>query len=325
MKRKKSVLITRKIPVKAEKMLRDKGYNVQINKKNKDLSKKELLSLLKKKPYDAVISILTNKIDKEILEAGTRVKIYSNYASGFDNIDIKEAKKRNIVVANSPAPFTPQAVAEHAIGLIFSTARRIAEGDRFIRAGKWKGWVPLNFLGTDMHGKTLGLVGAGRIGERVGKMAVALGMRVIYFDIIKNKCLEEECGASRKKSLHKLLSMADFVSLHLPLCPETRHIIGEKEIKKMKPEAYLINTARGAVIQEKALIRALKKRVIAGAGLDVFEFEPKVSPELKSMENVVLTPHIASASRVVRNQMAEMAAQNIISFFDGKKVKNKIV
>lgn len=302
-------------------MLREKGYEVDVNPKPKDLSKGKLISILKKKQYDAVLSLLTNKIDKEVYEAAPSVKIFSNYATGFDNIDLAEAKARGIAIANSPAPKTPESVAEHAIGLMFALAKRIPEGDRFTRAGKYKGWVPLLFLGSDVLGQTFGVVGTGRIGGRVAEMAHAMGMKVIYTDVKRNEELEQKCGAEYFKTVDELLPNADFVSLHVPLLPSTKHLINEKNLRLMKPTAFIINTSRGPVIDEGALALALEQKVIAGAGLDVYEFEPKINPALKKMESTVLTPHIASADTLVRNQMAEIAAQNIIDFFEGRTPK----
>jgi glyoxylate reductase len=320
----KNIYITRKIPEIAEKMLREKGYSVDVNLKDKNLSKRQLISVLKKKQYDAVLCLLTDKIDVDVYEASPGVKIYSNYATGFDNIDLTEAKKRDITVANAPAPMTPESVAEHAIALIFALGKKIAEGDRFVRAGKYKGWLPLKFLGTDITGKTLGLVGAGRIGEKVAERAKAFGLKIIYTDVSKNPNMEEKFGATYIESLDKLLGQADFVSLHVPLLPSTKHLINEKNLRLMKSSAFLINTSRGPVVDEKALSQALSEGVIAGAGLDVYEFEPKVTKGLTKMQNTVLTPHIASASTVVRNQMAEISAQSIIDFFDGKQPANAV-
>ncbi|HEU0085364.1 MAG TPA: D-glycerate dehydrogenase [Candidatus Paceibacterota bacterium] len=315
----KKVLITRKLPEDAEKALLARGYAVDINEKEKTLSKRQFISLITKKDYDAVLCLLTDKIDAEVFDAAPSVKIFSNYATGFDNIDVEEAKKRGVAIANAPAPMTPTAVAEHVFALLFSIGKRVIEADRFVRAGKYKGWVPLLFLGADFSDKTLGLVGAGRIGEKVANIGRAMGLKIIYTDVARNKNIEEK-GAEYVENLEKLLPMADFVSLHVPLLPSTKHLMNEKTLRLMKPTAYLINTSRGPVIDEKALDRALEEKVIAGAGIDVFEFEPKVVRGLRKRNNVVLTPHIASASLVTRTQMAQIAAENIIEFLEGKPV-----
>lgn len=217
---------------------------------------------------------------------------------------------------------TTEAVAEHVIALMFALATRIVEADKFVRRGKYKKWLPMNFMGINLAGKTLGLIGAGRIGERVARLASGLGLKVIYYDVIRNERIEKECGVAYYNSIEELLQKADVVSLHVPLLDSTRHLINEKRLLLMKPTSFLVNTSRGPVVDEKALEKALRKKIIRGAALDVFEFEPKVTPGLKKMDNVVLTPHIASAEGEARNQMAEIAAQNIIDFFENGKPGN---
>jgi glyoxylate reductase len=271
-----------------------------------------------------VITLLTDKIDKSVFEVAPSVKIFSNFASGYDNIDIDEAKAHGVAVTNAPTDLSSLAVAEHTIGMILALANRITEADRFVRNGKYAGWEPMGFLGTNIVGKTLGLVGDGRIGEKVAELAKGLGFKVIYTDINRNKKLEDEHGVIFCNSLEEMLPQADFVSLHVPLLPSTHHLINEKTLRLMKPTAYLINTSRGPVIDELALGKILKEKVIAGAALDVFEFEPTISPVLLELENTVLTPHIASANLDAREAMATVAAQNIIDFFEGKELKNII-
>ena len=317
----KKIYITRKIPDIAEKMLKEKGYIVHINPKDKNLTKKELLSVLKKDNYDAVLSLLSNKIDEEIFKTVPSVKIFSNFATGFDNINIEQAKKYAVTVANAPAPKTSESVAEHTFALMLALGKNITDGDRFVRAGKYKGWMPMLFIDNDLIGRTLGLIGAGRIGEKVAKRASAFGLKIIYTDLKKNTFLDKTLKAVYYKSHKDILSKADFISLHVPLLPSTHHLIDKKALKMMKKTAFLINTSRGPVIDEKALVVALQRGEIGGAGLDVYEFEPKVTKDLLKMENTVLTPHIASASFSVRNQMAEISAQNIIDFFEGRKMK----
>jgi len=314
----KFIYLTREIPEVGIKMLKEKGYTVDINVKNSIPTKKQIAKSLKRKPYDAVITLLTDHIDAEIFDIAPSVKIYANYATGFDNIDIIEAKKRNIVVVNTPADLSSEAVAEHTIAFILALAARIVEADEFVRRGKYKGWSPMNFIGTDILGKTLGLVGVGRIGERVAFYSKGLGLKILYTDIVRNDRIEKECGATYYHSIEELLPKADVVSLHVPLLDSTRHLINEARLKLMKPTAFLINTSRGPVVDELALEEALRKGIISAAALDVFEFEPKISAGLSKLPNTILTPHIASASIEARDQMSEMVAQNIIDFFEGR-------
>lgn len=314
----KKIFVTRAIPEKGIALLKQKGYIVDVYPKDKILKQKLLIKILKKGAYDAVLSLLTDKIDRAVFDAAPTVKLYVNYATGFDNIDIQEAKKRGIAVANAPTDSSSEAVAEHAIALMLALAAKVVEADDFVRRGKYKGWAPMNFVGTNLFGKTLGLVGAGRIGERVAFYAKGLGLSILYTDTRVNENLEHSMGARRVDSLEELLRGADIVSLHVPLLPTTHHLIGASELAIMKKSAFLINTARGPVIDERALCDALKSDVIAGAGLDVFEFEPKLVSGLTRCKNVILTPHIASASIEAREEMAVVSAQNIIDFFEGR-------
>lgn len=318
----KNILITGEIPEIARNILEKKGFCVDINHSKTIPDQKKIIKLLKKKSYDAVISFLTDKIDGKIFDASPNTKIYVNYASGFDNINLPEAKKRGITIANSPAESSAEAVAEHTIALMLGLAARIVEADLFVRKGKFKGWDPMNFIGTDILGKTLGLIGAGRIGYRVAHYSKSLGVKIIYYDISRNEKLEKDYEASYVESIDELLKASDVVSLHIPLMSETRHLINETSLKLMKRTAFLINTSRGPIIDEKALAQALKNKTIAGAGLDVFEFEPKINPLLLKLPNVILTPHIASASVEARNEMAEIAVNNVIDFFEGRTPRN---
>ena len=306
-------------------MLKQKGFEVDIYPKDEILPHKELIKILKKGNYDGVLSLITDNIDASVFSAASTVKIFANYATGFDNIDTVEAKKRSITVTNAPSEIASEAVAEHAIALMLALAAQIVKGDEFMRKNKYKGWNPMGFIGTDILGKTLGIVGVGRIGGRVAHYAKGLGLNIIYTDVARNELLEKECGAVFYASVEELLPKADVVSLHTPLLDSTRHLINEDRLKTMKRTAFLINTSRGPVVDEKALVVALRNKTIAGAGLDVFEFEPKLSAGLSKLPNVVLTPHIASASIEARNDMAVIAVQNIVDFFDGKTPKNKIV
>lgn len=318
----KKIFITRKIPDVALKMLESNGFEVDVSKEDRILSEEEIIRTLNEKQYDGVICLLTDKINKHILDNASGVKIFANYATGFDNIDIAEAKAQNIVVTNTPAPLAGEAVAQHTIALVLALCAQILPADKFVRAGSYAGWDPMHFLGVDFLGKTMGLVGAGRIGERVMFYAKNLGMKIIYTDVSPNPNLEQNYGAVYVKEVDEVLKNSDFVSLHVPLLPSTKHLINKEKLSLMKPTAFLINTSRGPVVDENALVSALKDKVIAGAGLDVFEFEPELAPGLAQLENVILTPHIASANLDAREQMAQIVGQDIVDFFEGKVPKN---
>ena len=320
----KTVFITRKIPDKAIKMLESKGYLIDMNLKEAIPTQKQIIKALKRKPYDAVITLLTDPINAEVFDAVPEIRMYANYASGYDNIDTIEAKKRGITITNAPSTLASEAVAEHTIVLMLALAARIVEADRFVRRGKYKGWSPMNFIGTDILGKTLGLVGAGRIGERVTFYSRGLGLRVIYHDVVRNEKLEREYSATYYASIEEVLRQADIVSLHVPLLDSTRHLINTDRLRMMKPTSFLVNTSRGPIIDEGALVEALNAKVISGAGLDVFEFEPKLSYGLAKLQNVILTPHIASASTEARDEMAEIVANNVIDFFEGRTPRNVV-
>jgi glyoxylate reductase len=324
------VFITRMIP--------DEGINLLKKQKNIDLDiyehdKKIPRGVLKKrvKGADIILSILTEKMDAEIMDAaGPQLKMIANYAVGFNNIDLKAAAERGIIVTNAPNEQISESVAEHTVALMFALAKRIVEADTFTRAGKYKAWGPQLMLGTDLWGKTVGIIGAGHIGSAVVKrLHDGFNMNVIYHNPTKNKHLEKETGA-KYRSMEQLLKEADFVSLHVPLLPSTKGMIGSKELKLMKKTAFLINTARGPVVKEKALTRALMKGEIAGAALDVFECEPLIdcdpndNLELRKLNNVILTPHTASATLETRQAMSRVAASNIIAFTKGKQPPNQI-
>lgn len=318
------IFVTRKIPNKGIKLLKEALYEVDISEKDGALTKEELISALKIKKYDAVLCLLTDTIDNEVFDAAPNAKIFANYAVGFDNIDTEEAKKRGIVITNTPGVLT-ETVAEHTIAMIMAATQRIAEGDRFTRAGKYDGWAPMLLLGMNLKGKTLGVVGAGRIGLVVANvMSKGFGMRTIYFDIKKNEEFEKVTGGEFRESVDDVLKEADVATLHVPLLDSTKHLINKERLEMMKPTAYLINSSRGLVIDENALVKVLQEKKIAGAALDVYENEPSLAEGLSELENVVLTPHIASATEETRQKMSEMAAQNIIAFLDGKMPPNVV-
>jgi len=314
------VFVTRKIPDSGLKLLK-KYHTVKVYPKNKVISRAELIKDVKW--CDALLCLLTDKIDAKVMDSNPKLKVISNYAVGFNNIDVKAANQRKIPVTNTPGVLT-DAVAEHTFALMISIAHRISESDRFTRAGKYKGWEPMLLLGTEMKGKTLGIIGLGRIGSAVAHRAVnGMGMKCIYHTRTRKHDFEKEYGA-KYVSLNQLLKKSDFISIHVPLNPKTRHLISAKELHMMKKTAFLINTSRGPVIDEKALVSALKRKVIAGAGLDVFENEPKLMPGLNKLDNVVLTPHTASATIETRSAMGTLAAENILAVLRGKKPKHLV-
>lgn len=317
------VFVTRPIPEVGINALKSKGFEVIVNDKaeGRPATKEEILNGVK--GVDAILSVLTDKIDAEVMDAGLpTLKIIANYAVGFDNIDSESAKKKNIMVTNTPGVLT-NTVAEHTFALMIAIAHRISESDRFSRAGRYHAWGPKLLLGTDLFGKTLGVVGLGRIGSRVAYHAVkGFDMKVVYTDPKPNPEFEKEFGASYIEKIDDLLPQCDFVSIHVPLLDSTKHLINETRLKIMKKTSYLINTSRGPIIDEKALAKALRENWIKGAGLDVFEFEPDITPDLKELDNVIITPHIASATEETRNKMAEMAADNIIEALEGRTPPN---
>ena len=310
------IFVTRQILESGINLLKGKDYEVEISDFDGVLPREQLLGKIK--GADAVLALLTDKINAEFFDAaGPQLKVVANYAVGYDNIDVPEAKKRGIIVTNTPDVLT-ESVAEHAIALMFALAHRIVESDQFMRDGKYAGWAPMLFLGNDMAGKTVGLVGLGRIGSTVAKrLKQGFDMKIMYFDVHRNEDLEKEYGLVYA-DLETVLRKADFVSIHVPLLPATRHLIGEAQLKMMKKGAYLINTSRGPIVDEKALVEVLKNGVIRGAGLDVYEEEPKMAPGLAELDNVVITPHTASATEETRGAMSELAAKNIIEVLEGR-------
>ncbi|MEK7646977.1 MAG: D-glycerate dehydrogenase [Patescibacteria group bacterium] len=318
------IFVTRKIPDAGIEKLKER-FEVAVNPHDRVLSKDELIAALHADKYDAVLCLLTDKIDAEIFDAaGPQCKIFANYAVGFDNIDLAAARAKNIMISNTPGVLT-DTVAEHTFALMLAISHRIAEADKFTKAGKYTGWAPELLLGTDLSHKTIGIVGLGRIGSRVAHHAVGgFDARVIYYDVKRNEAFEKEFGAEFKENLDDLLCEADFVSLHVPLLPATKHLINAERLKLMKPLAYLINTSRGPVVDEAALVSALQNKTIKGAALDVFENEPKLAPGLTELDNVIITPHIASATEETRSKMSEMAADNIIAALSGNVPPNLV-
>jgi glyoxylate reductase len=317
------VFVTRRIPDAGLALLRArKDLALRVFPKDRRISRKELLAGVR--GASAILSLLTERIDAEVMDAaGPQLKIVANYAVGYDNIDLAAAKKRGILVANTPGALT-EAVAEHTFALMMAIARRIPESDRYVRSGKYKAWAPMLLMGTQLMGKILGVIGLGRIGIGIAERAVlGMGMKVLYFDVRRDEAFEKRVGA-KFATVDEVLAGSDVVSIHVPLLPTTRHLIDAKALRKMRKGAYLVNTSRGPVVDEKALVAALKAKRIAGAALDVFEDEPKLAPGLAKLPNVVLTPHTASATFEARSDMAVLAAQAILDVLAGKTPSNLV-
>lgn len=318
------IFVTRRIPEIGLRWLFEGGHEVVVSEKDGVLSKSELAVALASRPYDGMVSLLTDEIGADVLESAPNLKIVANYAVGFNNIDVLALHERGVVVTNTPGVITTT-VAEYAIALILAVVKRIPEADRYTRSGRFAGWAPELFLGGSLSGRTLGIVGAGRIGSEVARrLTLGFGMRVIYHDVEPNPEMEQESNAVYYAQLEELLREADVVSVHVPLLPSTRHLINADRLAIMKPSAYFINTSRGEVIDETALVEVLRKGLIKGAGLDVFEKEPALASGLTELNNVVLTPHIASASEEARKRMSELVAFNINEFFLGREVPNRV-
>jgi glyoxylate reductase len=289
-----------------------------MNSAPRELTPAELLD--QARHADALLTMLTNRIDGPFLAQHPQIRAIANYAVGYNNIDVAACTAQRVGVTNTPGVLT-DATAEIAWTLLMMAARRGGEAERLARSGQWSGWEPLQMLGVDVVGRTLGIVGAGRIGTRMARMAAGFDMRVIYNHRRPNKEMDDLGGAggARRVPLEELLREADFISLHVPLSDATRHLIGRKELALMKPTAVLINTARGPVVDEEALVEALREKRLFAAGLDVYEREPALHPGLFELENVVLLPHIGSATVSTRNRMAQMAAENLIAMLAGRK------
>lgn len=320
---KPKIFVTRDLPGDALKRL-SKVANVSVWPEDRRIPRRELLK--RAKGLDGLLPLLTEHIDGEVMDRSPNLRIIANYAVGFDNVDLDAATQRGIYVSNAPGKLISNSVAEHTLALILAMAKRVPEADRFTRAGKYEAWSPILFLGTDLRGKTLGIVGSGRIGTRLAEMlANGFGVKVLYSDPKRNPALEKKLGAKYAR-FETLLKQADIVSLHVPLLPSTRRMISTKQLKLMKKTAFLVNTSRGPVVHEKALVKALERGDIAYAALDVFECEPDIDcdmkdkHELKKMNNVILTPHTASASFDTRAEMADIAVNNLIDVFSkGRK------
>ncbi|WP_428375265.1 2-hydroxyacid dehydrogenase [Lichenicoccus sp.] len=309
------IYVTRAIPRPTIEAL-GAEHEVIVNGQDRALSPDELRHNVK--GCAAIVSLLTDRIDGPLLDAaGPSCRIVANYAVGTNNFDIPSAIERGVALTNTPGVLD-DATATHTIALMLAMARRIPEAERFLRAGGWDGWKPMFFIGADVDRKVLGIAGAGRIGRNVARKARGFDMEIIYSDVAPNRAIEEETGA-RFVSKDELLTRSDFLTLHVPLLPETRHYIGAHELGRMKPTAILINASRGPVVDENALVEALREHRIWGAALDVFEDEPELAPGLKDLQNVVIVPHIASATEQTRLQMGEIVSRNVLAVLSGRQ------
>lgn len=316
------IFVTRKIPGEHLEELKKAGHEVEISEFNRPITQEELVE--KVKGVDALLCLLTDRIDGDLMDAaGPQLKIISNYAVGFDNVDIKAASDRQIPVCNTPSDEVNEAVAEHTWALILSIARRIVEADEATRRGGYKGWEPDIFIGTNLIGKTLGIIGLGRIGTMVARRAKGYNMTVLYNKHEPDPEAEKELGI-KFAPLDELLAKSDFVSLHVPLTEETRHMINKETLAKMKKGSFLVNTARGQVVDERDLIEALKSGHLGGAALDVYDNEPNIDPEFLGMPNTITTPHIASATLEAREKMGQQAVSTILDSLGGKKPENLV-
>lgn len=314
-----SVLITRPIPEPGPSLVRAAADRVEINPHDRPLTRAELLAGVAGR--DGVLCLLTDRIDAEVLDAARGCKVFANMAVGYNNIDVAEATRRGVMVTNTPGILT-DATADLAWALILGVARRVAEGDAAMRAGRFPGWGPLYMLGGDVTGATLGLVGPGRIAVEVARRAAGFRMRLLYHG--RRPSPEMEALGACPRGLEELLAESDFVSLHVPLSAGTHHLIDEAALARMKPTAYLINTSRGPVVDEAALVRALRAGRIAGAGLDVYEDEPRMAEGLAECPNTVLLPHLGSATVGTRAAMSRMAAENLAAALAGRRPPNLV-
>ena len=317
----RKVIVPRRLPPPAVDLLGEAGFETDVVAGDHSPPRETLLERVR--GACAILPTLSERIDEELLDvAGESLRVVSNFAVGYDNIDVPACSRRGVRVTNTPGVLT-DATADLTWALILAAARRVIEGDRLIRDGKWHGWVPGQLLGLELRGATLGIVGAGRIGTAVGLRAAGFGMHVIYCDSRRNEDLERRVGAECVE-LEQLLSEADVVTLHVPMQPENLHLIAAAQLAAMKSSAVLINTSRGPIVDEAALAVALREQNIAAAGLDVYEDEPRVTPQLVELPNVVLLPHLGSATTTTRQAMSRMAAENALAVLRGRQPPNPV-
>lgn len=315
-----TIFLTRALPDPVMKEIR-RRFRFRFHRNDRPLSKEEILHGVRE--AEGLISMLSDRIDGEIINAAPRLRIIANYAVGYNNIDLSAAKERGIFVTNTPGVLT-ETTADLTWALILAAARRLPEGERLARSGKWTGWAPTQLLGGDVFGKTLGIIGMGRIGQAVARRAIGFEMRVVYYSRRRLAARDEKRLRLSFLPLPELLKGSDFVSLHLPLTKESHHLIDRKALGLMKSTAFLINTARGPIVDEKALIDALRKKKIAGAGLDVFEEEPALPRPLRERKEAVLLPHLGSASLETRIRMGRIVLENLVAALAGKKPPNMV-
>lgn len=315
------VLVSRRLPEAGLAPLREAGLDVDVYDGDTPIPRGELLARVE--GADGIVTLMSERVDDELLKAaGPQLKVVANYAVGYDNIDLEACSRHGVVATNTPDVLS-DTTADMAFALLLAVARRIRSGDSLVRSGDWTGWEPEQLLGAQVTGATLGIVGMGRIGRALARRARGFDMRLLYHNRRADPEAERELGATYA-ALDELLGASDFVSLHAPLTPETRHLIGGRELRAMKKTAVLINTARGPVVDETALVSALRDGTIAGAGLDVFEHEPEVHPGLLDMDNVVLTPHLGSATLETRTAMALLCSHAVLAVLAGRKPENVI-
>jgi glyoxylate reductase len=312
------VLVTRRIPQVGISLL-EQDADIDVYEKDGPMQREELLRRIRGK--DGILCMLSDRLDKEALDNADRLKVISTYAVGYNNIDVVEATKRGIIVTNTPGVLR-EATADLAWSLLMAAARKIPQSDRFVREGKFNGWGPELFLGHDVHGKTIGIVGMGDIGLAMARRARGFGMKILYHNLHPSPHATEV--EAELVPLEHLLRRSDFITLHVPATPATRHLIGKDQISMMKTTAILVNASRGEVVDEAALVLALKEKRIAAAGLDVYEKEPALSPGLAELDNVVLTPHTGSGTYGTRDHMAVMAATNLLAVLMGEAPPNPV-
>ena len=314
------VFITRRIPDVGYELFEKAGLEFEVYSHDTPIPREKLLETLAAESYAALLTTLSERVDAELLDAaGDALKIVANFAVGYNNVDVPACTTRGVAVSNTPGVLS-EATADQAMMLMLAVARRVLEGHALAASDEWAGWAPLQLLGQDLKGKTLGIVGMGRIGREVAKRAQAFNMTVRYHNRSRDSEAEKRLGVQFESDLYALLAASDVVTLHCPLTDETRHLIDKKAFETMKPNAILINTARGEIVDEQALVEALTAGRIWGAGLDVFEFEPRVSDALKGLPNVVLAPHLGSATQNTRNAMATLCAEAVVSMLKGERV-----
>ncbi len=310
----KRVLVTRRVPESGPALLRQAGFIVDILDTELPPARADVLARVR--GCDGVVAMLTDRIDPEFLDAaGSQLKVVANFGVGFDNIDRPACAARGVTTTNTPDVLT-DATADIAWVLILAVARHAVVGDRTVRQGQWIAWAPTQMLGMPIAGRTLGVIGAGRIGTAVARRGTGFGMNLVY--VARREMPEMQKLRAKRVTLDELLAQADFISLNCPLTPETRHMIGAAQFAKMKPTAILVNTSRGAVVDEAALVEALRTKRIWAAGLDVYEFEPKIHPGLPELENVVLLPHLGSANVATRERMSQLTAENVAAVLSGR-------